>query len=73
MNKYSFVWKKNTIRLDQLNHKKLGEVHETPIIGEIPAGAELTLEMLDTIINKDLVVLNETVAVTKKTFLNPAK
>ncbi|MFB9768561.1 IS1182 family transposase [Lactiplantibacillus modestisalitolerans] len=79
-NKYSFVWKKNTIRFDQMNRKKLvdllGELHEAEIIGEVPAGSDLTLEMLDAMISKvedHLVVLNETVAATKKVSPNPAK
>ncbi|BBA82459.1 transposase [Lactiplantibacillus plantarum] len=66
-NKYSFVWKKNTIRFDKMNREKLvdllGELHEAKIVGEIPAGSELTPELLDIMISKvedHLVVLNET-------------
>ncbi|WP_033615596.1 transposase, partial [Lactiplantibacillus plantarum] len=53
-NKYSFVWKKNTIRFDKMNREKLvdllGELHEAKIVGEIPAGSELTPELLDIMI-----------------------
>lgn len=55
-NKYSFVWKKNTIRFDEMNHEKLvellGELHEAKIIGEVPAGSNLTPELLDMMISK---------------------
>ncbi|UZD34950.1 transposase [Lactiplantibacillus plantarum] len=79
-NKYSFVWKKNTIRFDKMNREKLvdllGELHEAKIVGEIPAGSELTPELLDIMISKvedHLVVLNETVEATKQVSPNPAK
>ncbi|MFH0493621.1 hypothetical protein ACG1P5_16665, partial [Lactiplantibacillus plantarum] len=77
---YSFVWKKNTIRFDKMNREKLvdllGELHEAKIVGEIPAGSELTPELLDIMISKvedHLVVLNETVEATKQVSPNPAK
>ncbi|WP_353726726.1 IS1182 family transposase (plasmid) [Lactiplantibacillus plantarum] len=79
-NKYSFVWKKNTIRFDKMNREKLvdllGELHGAKIVGEIPAGSELTPELLDIMISKvedHLVVLNETVEATKQVSPNPAK
>lgn len=79
-NKYSFVWKKNTIRFDQMNRKKLvkllGELHEAKIVDEVPAGSNLTPELIDTMISKvedHLVVLNETVEATKQVSPNPAK
>ncbi|WP_409045496.1 transposase [Lactiplantibacillus plantarum] len=46
------------------------------IVGEIPAGSELTPELLDIMISKvedHLVVLNETVEATKQVSPNPAK
>lgn len=79
-NKYSFVWKKNTIRFDEMNREKLvgllGELHEAKIIGEVPAGSDLTPELLDVMISKvedHLVVLEQEVAKTEKVSLNPAK
>ncbi|KRM96974.1 transposase [Liquorilactobacillus aquaticus DSM 21051] len=79
-NKYSFVWKKNTIRFDQMNRKKLvkllGELHEAKIVDEVPAGSNLTPELIDTMISKvedHLVVLNETAEATKQVSPNPAK
>ncbi|PHM02646.1 transposase, partial [Lactiplantibacillus plantarum] len=53
-----------------------GELHEAKIVGEIPAGSELTPELLDIMISKvedHLVVLNETVEATKQVSPNPAK
>ena len=79
-NKYSFVWKKNTIRFDEMNREKLvgllGELHEAKIIGEVPAGSDLTPELLDVMISKVedyLVVLEQEVAKTEKVSPNPAK
>lgn len=41
-NKYSFVWKKNMVRVDKLNYEKLiallGELHEAKIVGEAQLG-----------------------------------
>ncbi|MGI1182447.1 IS1182 family transposase, partial [Lactiplantibacillus plantarum] len=69
-----------TIRFDKMNREKLvdllGELHEAKIVGEIPAGSELTPELLDIMIGKvedHLVVLNETVEATKQVSPNPAK
>lgn len=49
-NKYSFVWKKNTIRFDQLNREKLvallGELREAQLLDEIPSGSDLQPERL---------------------------
>ncbi|KLD59515.1 hypothetical protein WP50_17775, partial [Lactiplantibacillus plantarum] len=59
-----------------IEHLKLGELHEAKIVGEIPAGSELTPELLDIMISKvedHLVVLNETVEATKQVSPNPAK
>jgi len=50
-NKYSFVWKKNTIRFDQMNREKLlllmTELKEAYAVKEIPEGTSLTLDMVD--------------------------
>ncbi|WP_048000899.1 IS1182 family transposase [Lactiplantibacillus herbarum] len=79
-NKYSFVWKKNTIRFDKMNREKLiellGELHAAKILGEIPAESDLTPELLDSMINKvedHLMVLDQQVAATTKVSPNPAK
>ncbi|ETY73953.1 transposase [Lactiplantibacillus fabifermentans T30PCM01] len=79
-NKYSFVWKKNTIRFDKSNRDQLvailGELHEAKVIGEVPAGSEVTPEMLDAIIGvveDKLIALDETVKATEKVSPNPAK
>ncbi|WP_232842699.1 IS1182 family transposase, partial [Lactobacillus sp. HBUAS51381] len=79
-NKYSFVWRKNTVRFDKMNRDQLvtmlGELHEAKVIGEVPAGSELTPESLDAIIGvieDKLVTLDEEVQATKKVSPNPAK
>jgi len=79
-NKYSFVWRKNTVRFDKMNRDQLvtilGELHEAKLIGEVPAGSDLTPEKLDVIIGAvedKLVMLDEEVQATKKTSPNPAK
>ena len=54
----------------------LGELHEAKIIGEVPAGSNLTPELLDMMISKvedHLVVLEQKVAETEKVSPNPAK
>lgn len=79
-NKYSFVWKKNTIRFDQMNRQKLvallGELHEAKVIGEVPSESDLTPELLDIMISKvedHLVMLDQQVSATPKLSPNPAK
>ena len=79
-NKYSFVWRKNTVRFDKMNRDQLvttlGELHEAKLIGEVPAGSDLTPEKLDIIIGAvedKLIMLDEEVQATKKTSPNPAK
>ncbi|EJE99300.1 transposase, partial [Liquorilactobacillus mali KCTC 3596 = DSM 20444] len=53
-NKYSFVWRKNTIRFDKLNRSAiislLEELNEAKFKCQLPAETDLTLEMLDEII-----------------------
>lgn len=55
-NKFSFVWKKNTIRFDGMNREAmlslLTELNDSKLSGKIPAESELTLEMLDEIITR---------------------
>lgn len=53
-NKYSFVWRKNTVRFDKLNRAAivslLQELKVAKFNCQIPAGTELSLEMLDEVI-----------------------
>lgn len=79
-NKYSFVWRKNTVRFDKMNRDQLvailGELHEAKLIGEVPAGSDLNPDMLGAVIGAiedRLVTLDEEVQVTKKISPNPAK
>lgn len=79
-NKYSFVWRKNTVRFDKMNRDQLvtilGELHEAKLIGEVPTGSDLNLGMLDAVIGTvedRLVTLDEEVQATKKISPNPAK
>lgn len=79
-NKYSFVWKKNTIRYDEMNREKLtkllGELHTAKVIDKIPEGSDLTPELLDIIIGKvedHLVMLDAKIESSKKGRPNPAK
>ena len=79
-NKYSFVWKKNTLRFDTLNREKLvellGELHEANLIGQVPEGSDLNPELLEDMINKvenHLVDLDQKVKETPKISPNPAK
>ena len=79
-NKYSFVWKKNTIRFDKLNREKLvellGELHAANVVGEVPEGSNLTPELLDIMIGKvedHLILLDQQVEKTKQDSPNPAK
>lgn len=55
-NKYSFVWKKNTIRYDEMNRHQidqlLKELRETYGTGMIPNSEKLSLEELDEIITR---------------------
>ncbi len=79
-NKYSFVWRKNTVRFDKMNRDQLvtmlGEFHEAKLIGEVPTGSDLNLGMLDAVIGTvedRLVTLDEEVQATKKISPNSAK
>lgn len=77
-NKYSFVWKKNTIRYDDLNRQKakklLKEIKES--IVNIDFADDLTVDQLDEIcarLEQRIEYLNEKVEETKKISPNPAK
>lgn len=79
-NKYSFVWRKNTLRFDKMNRDQLvtisGELHDAKLIGEVPVGSDLMVSMLDAIIGTvedHLVTLDEEVQATRKVSPNPAK
>lgn len=79
-NKYSFVWKNNTGRFDEMNREKrvglLGELHEAKVIGEIPAVSNITPDPLDMMISNIvdyLVVLEQEVAATEKSFAKSSK
>lgn len=79
-NKYTFVWKKNTIRFDELNREKLvellGELRAVELTNKIPEGSDLTLNDLHMVlasIEDRLICLDEEVEKAKKVFPNPAK
>ncbi len=79
-NKYSFMWRKNTIRFDKMNRDQLvsilGELHEAKLISEVPAGFDPMKSMLDAVIGKvedKLVTLDEEVQAIRKISPNPAK
>lgn len=77
-NKYSFVWKKNTIRYDDLNRKKakklLKEIKDSVV--NIDLADDLTVDQLDKVcarLEQRIEYLNEKVEATKKVSPNPAK
>ncbi|WP_339102065.1 IS1182 family transposase [Candidatus Enterococcus clewellii] len=79
-NKYSFVWKKSTIKFDQMNRETIlqmmAELKEAYRNKQIPDGSSLTLEMVDEVITRmelRLEELEEKVKETKKVSPNPAK
>ena len=79
-NKYSFVWKKNTIRFDQMNREKLlllmTELKEAYAVKEIPEGTSLTLDMVDELLTRMELRLEEIekeIQSTKRISPNPAK
>lgn len=79
-NKYSFVWKKNTIRFDQMNRGKISvlllDLKEAHQASYIPEGSNLTLEFLDEIITRlelRLEDLEKEVEETNKISPNPWK
>ncbi|MEK0203716.1 transposase [Enterococcus faecium] len=79
-NKYSFVWKKNTIRFDQMNREKLltmmTELKEAYALKQIPEGTTLTVDMIDELLTRMELRLDELeneVEATKRLSPNPAK
>lgn len=79
-NKFTFVWKKNTIRFDTMNRKALldliSELDEVYRTQELPEGSELSLDMVDEIITRISIRLNELeeeVEATKTVSPNPSK
>lgn len=79
-NKFTFVWKKNTVRFDKMNREQLeillGELYHARLVDKVPANSELDPKYLNTVINvveDRLVVLDEEVEQTKKVSPNPAK
>lgn len=79
-NKYSFVWKKNTIRFDQMNREKIvllmSELKEAYDMKHIPEGSTVTLDMIDELLTRmelRLEDLEKEVKATEKISPNPAK
>lgn len=79
-NKYSFVWKKNTIKFDEMNREQLvsllGELHEAKLLDEIPDGSDITPESLSVVISMiedRLIVLEEQINDNPKLSPNPDK
>jgi transposase len=79
-NKYSFVWKKNTIRFDQMNREELlllmTELKEAYAVKQIPEGTSLSLDMVDELLTRmelRLERLEKEVEATKHMSPNPAK
>lgn len=79
-NKYSFVWKKSTLRYDQMNRETIlalmTELKEAYQVQHIPEGSELTLDQLDDVLTRLELCLEEVeqkVQETKKVSPNPAK
>lgn len=79
-NKYSFVWKKNTLRFEKMNKAQitaiLPELIEAYQLSFIPEGSEMNLEMLEEIITQleiRLEDLEKQVTETEKISPNPAK
>lgn len=79
-NKFSFVWKKNTIRFDQMNREKIllmmGELKEAYDVKHIPEGSNLSLDMIDELLTRmelRLEKLEKEAVETKKVSPNPAK
>ncbi|MGG5325864.1 hypothetical protein IGJ83_003445 [Enterococcus pernyi] len=75
-NKYSFVWKKNTIRFDQMNREKLltmmTELREVYALKQIPEGTTLKLDMIDELLTR-MEELEKEVEATKRLSPNLAK
>ncbi|MBV7392371.1 hypothetical protein KUA55_17040 [Enterococcus sp. ALS3] len=79
-NKYNFVWKKSTIKYDKMNRNQIiglmTEFKEAYGMGHIPEGTTLTLDMLDEVLTRlelRLEELDQEVNETKKISPNPDK
>jgi transposase len=79
-NKFSFVWKKNTIRFDKMNRETiielLGELKSAQVACHIPDGTNLNLEMLDEVVTRmefQLEKLETEIDATPKLSPHPAK
>ncbi|MDO4671261.1 MAG: transposase [Aerococcus sp.] len=55
-NKFSFVWKKNTIRYDQMNWEKIvtlmKELKEAYDLKKVPEGSQLFLDTIDEVLTR---------------------
>lgn len=79
-NKYSFVWKKNTIKYDQMNREQLvsllGELRAAQLIDQVPDGSDITPESLDVVIamiEDRLLLLEDQIKADPKRSPNPDK
>ena len=79
-NKYSFVWKKSTIKYDKMNREQIvslmSELKEAHLASHIPEGTSLTLDRLDEVLTRlelRLEDLEQEVIQTKDVSPNPAK
>lgn len=79
-NKFSFVWKKNTIRYDQMNREKIvaimAELKEAYDLKHIPEGSQLSLDMIDECLTRmelRLEALDKEIEETPTVSPNPAK
>lgn len=79
-NKFSFMWKNNTIRFDQMNREKIlilmAELQEAYEVKHIPEGSNLTLDSLEELLTRmelHLEDLEKEVEETAKISPNPAK
>lgn len=79
-NKYSFVWKKSTIKYDKMNREQIVslmfELKEAHLASRIPEGTSLTLDRLDEVLTRlelRLEDLEQEVIQTKDVSPNPAK
>ena len=79
-NKFSFVWKKNTIRFDAMNREAtvslMNELKEAYSSSHIPDGSNLSLDMVDEVLTRlefRLEELEKQIETTPKISPNPAK
>lgn len=79
-NKFSFVWKKNTLRFDEMNReaiiKLMAELKAAQVACHVPADTNLNLEMIDEVVTRLELRLSELeteIAATPKRSPHPAK